>query len=147
MREKEFFLSKSYCELIITSKEITPDVITKKLDIVPNRQYFKGEEFASKHSGTKGRRFQNLWAMKSETTILEEEGISHHISFFKSILETNLASMEAYKADARYEITFWVWIETEKAGIGFDLSETEMSFINSISNNLQFSLVTKNSIE
>jgi hypothetical protein len=142
MKEKEFFLYKSYCELIITSKEITPDVITEKLNIVPNRKYIKGEEFASRHSGTKGKRFQNLWAIKSETTISEEEGISHHVSFFKSTLETKIQTMQVYKSDACFEITFWVWIETDNAGIGFDLNEDEISFLNSISNRIQFSLVT-----
>ena len=147
MKEKEFFLYKSYCELIITSKEITPDVIAEKLNIVPNRQYIKGEEFSSKHSGTKGKRFQNLWAIKSEANISEEEGISHHISFFKSTLETKMQTMQACKSDTRFEITFWVWIETNNLGISFDLNEDEISFLNSISNRIQFSLITKNSIE
>ncbi|PGH38363.1 MAG: hypothetical protein CRN43_15600 [Candidatus Nephrothrix sp. EaCA] len=146
MTEREFFLNKSYCELIITSKEITPNVITEKLNLVPSRQYVKGEEFASEHSGTKGRRFQSLWAAKSETSVLEEEGISHHISFFKSILETKIQILQSCKADERFEITFWIWIETDNTGIGLELTEPETAFLNSISNSIRFSLITKKSI-
>lgn len=146
MNEKELFSYKSHCELIITSKEVIPDSITEKLSIVPTRQYHLGQEFSSKHSGTKGKRFQNLWAIKSETINLEEESISQHVSFFKSLLKNKTEVLADYKTNENTEVTFWVWIETDNASFGFDLDETEMFFINSISNRVHFSVITKTEI-
>ena len=147
MKEKELLLNKSYCELIITSKDITPEMISHELDILPSRKYVKGAEFSSLHSVREGKRFQNLWAIKSETTISEEQGIASHISFFKTFLGSKLVILNRYKSDSRFELTFWIWVETENAGLGIELTEQESLFLNSISNSICFTFLTKSSIE
>lgn len=141
--EKDNFIYKTYCELAIVSIDISPDVITEELNVVPERYFKKGEQSISKHSGSIITRPHNLWALKSKTSELEEETISHHIEYFKSTFSSNIEVLKKYKDDTRFEITFWIWVETDNAGIGLDLNQNEITFLNSISNRIHFSLITK----
>jgi hypothetical protein len=141
--ERNNFVYKSHCELAIVSHEISLDFLTGELGIVPERTFRKGEQSVSKHSGSIITKPHNLWAIKSKASELEEETISHHIEYFKSTFLSKVEILKKYKEDTRFELTFWVWIETDNAGIGFDLNETEMSFINSISNRVHVSLIAK----
>ena len=140
---KEFFLNRSYCELVITSQMVEPHIISQELGILSSRQQVKREEFSSKHSGTKGRRFQNLWAIRSEEVISEEEDISPHITFFKSILDSQIHTLKSYKSDDRFVVTFQIWIESENGGIGIELSEAETYFLNQISSSIRFTLLAR----
>ena len=72
---------KSYCELILTSDTITPEMITEETQMTPYRSFRKGEIFHSLKSGSEGIRKQNLWAIKSDIVISEEDDISIHILF------------------------------------------------------------------
>ncbi|MCK9208628.1 MAG: DUF4279 domain-containing protein [Salinivirgaceae bacterium] len=144
--DKDDFLIKSHCQLGITSQEIDPKTISKLLDIEPSSSYSKGEKFTSKRSGFVAKRFQNIWAIKSETLISEKEDISPHILYFKSLLENKMDVLSELKKDPLYDISFWIWIETDNAGIGIDLSNDELSFINSISNRIHISLIASRTI-
>lgn len=141
--ERDNFVYKTHCELAIVSNEINPDFITKELNILPDRSFKKGEQSVSKYSGSIITKPHNLWAIKSKSTELEEETISHHIDYFKSTFLSKIEILKKFKEDTRFEITFCIWIETDNAGIGIDLNESEITFLNSISNRVHFSLLTK----
>jgi len=145
--DKDYFLNKSYCELGITSQEVDPKTISKLLNIEPFNAYSKGDAFSSKRTGFVAKRFQNLWAIKSEIIISEKEELSPHILYFKTLLENKLDILSEFKNNPLYDVSFWIWIETDNAGIGIDLSDEELSFINSISNRVHFSIITNHKIE
>ena len=141
--ERDNFIYKTHCELAIVSHEVSPNLITEELNIVPERTFKKGEQSVSKHSGSIITKPHNLWALKSKSSELEEENISHHIEYFKSAFLSKMGILKKYKEDTQFEVTFWIWIETDNAGIGLDLNEIEIAFLNSISNRVHFSLLTK----
>ncbi len=136
------FLFKSYCELGITSQEVDPKTISKRLNLEPFSAYSKGETFFSKRTGFAAKRFQNLWVIRSETIVSEKEDLTPHISHFKSLLSNKLDILSEFKNDPLCDVSFWIWIETDNAGIGIDLSDVELSFVNSISNRIHFSVIT-----
>jgi hypothetical protein len=140
------FINKSHCQLGITSQEVDSKTISKLLNIEPSSAYSKGDTFTSKHTGAVGKRFQNLWSIKSETIISEKEDLSPHILYFKTLLENKMDILSEIKSSPLYELSFWIWIETENAGIGIDISNIELSFINSISNRVHFSIITNSKI-
>jgi hypothetical protein len=139
--ENDFFLFRNSCEYIIVSKEIDPESITNELSIIPNRSFKKGETSYSKHSGSLITRTFNLWAITSKKIISEDNRLKPHIEYLKSILFQKKEILQKYKNSDLFEPTFWVWIETNDAGIGFDLSNSELDFINEISNRVSFSLI------
>ena len=84
----------------------------------------------------------NLWSLKSPFYESNEESISEHIKYFREILYTKMESIKSFKSNSDYQISFWVWIETDNSGVGFQLDEMEIKFINSISNEIRFSVLT-----
>ena len=140
--EKDYFIYKTSIDFIITSPDIDLDTISGELGILPDRSFRKGDLVTSKHSPRVGREPYSLWALKSEPSELEEETIGHHIEFLKSILLPKIDILKRYKEDDRFSVSFWIWIETDDSGIGLELNESEMSFLNSISNWVHFSLLT-----
>lgn len=145
--ERDNFMYKTHINFSIVSHEIDPDSITEVLNITPERAFKKGEQSVSKHSGSIITNPHNLWSIGSKSSELEEETISHHIEHFKSVFLSKMGVLKKYKEDTRFEVTLWIWIETDNAGIGFDLNETEIAFLNSISNRIHFSLIIKKQTE
>ena len=141
--KRDSFIYKIHCELAIVSNEIISDFITTELNITPDRSFKKGDQVVSKHSGSIITKPHNLWAIRSMSSELEDETISHHIEYFMSVFLLKTDILKKYKNDNRFDVTFWIWIETDNAGIGLDLNEIELSFLNSISNRIHFSLLTK----
>lgn len=130
---------KIHCELIITSANITPDEINKEIERKAHRSYKKGDKFISKHSGTEGKRAINLWAIKSNEIISEDEDVSPHINYFKEIMNDKIEYFKRLKYDSTNRIDFWVWIEADEAGIGLEIQGSDLTFINSIANCLHIS--------
>lgn len=143
--KKNSFKYRTHCELAIISNGISFDLIAEELQVIPNRFYKKGEQTKSKHSGSVITKQHNLWAITSKITEIEEETISHHIEYFRSFLLTKLDILKKYKEDSRYEVIFWIWIETDNSGVGIDLNESEIAFLNSISNRVHFSIISDTS--
>ncbi len=137
------FVYKSYCEFVITSDLISPEKLTSKLKIEPNRFFKKGDKKISKHSGSIIERTHNLWAIKSEVTISAEESISNHIMNLRSRLEDQGDVMKDFKNNPDVELTFWIWVETDNSGVGIDLTEKETGFLNDYYfNTVHFSFLT-----
>jgi len=136
------FIYKSYCELVIISNEVSPETISEELDIPFSRGFRKGDQNVSKHSGSVTVKPHNLWALKSDGHESDEETISCHINFFKLILDGKLNILQRFKNDVRYDISFFVWIETDNSGIGLSLDEDQITFINSFSNEIRLILLT-----
>lgn len=133
---------KSYCELIITSDTVLPNAITDITGVNPNRSFQKGDSFISKRSGSVGIRRYNLWAVKSKDIITEEEDdILMHLEYFKKLFKDKIESIKELKKESNSEISFWVWIESKDVGVGFEIPESELSFINSICSRLHFSFI------
>jgi len=132
---------KSYCELVITSDTVVPNSITDITKIKPNRTFQKGDFFKSKRSGSEGIRKHNLWAVKSRDITTEEDNILMHIDYFKKLFEDKIEGIKKLKEESHSEISFWVWIESKEVGIGLDIPESELNFINSFCNRLHFSFI------
>jgi hypothetical protein len=144
--DNDSFKFLTYCDFGIVSHEISPSVITEELKLTPDRFFNKGDKIVSKHSGSIVTRPYNLWAIRSKTTVLEAETVSHHIDYLKAILLPKYDVLQKFKTDPRFETTIWIWIETDDAGIGLDLNEFEIDFLSSISNRVHFTLLVKESI-
>ncbi len=144
--EKDYFSNKIYCEFAIVSDTISPEQLTKQLSVNPHRTFSKGDTYKSKHSGSLITRPHNLWAVSSKATISEEQDITPHVLRLKSHLECSIDKLKELKKDDDVELTLWLWFETEDAGIGIDILEPELSFINSITNRIHFSVVADTEI-
>lgn len=146
--KRDNFVIKTQISFGIKSDTVEPDTITKELNIIPSDTSFKkGDTWESKHDGSKYVRNSNIWRLETEFTVLEEETVSHHIKYFKAIFLSKVDILSRYKEDNRFDVTFWVWIETDNAGIGLDMSEEELSFLNSISNRVHFSIICNREVE
>jgi hypothetical protein len=141
--EKDSFSNELYCEFIITSESVLPEEITSYLGISPHRSFKKGETHRSKHSGSLITRPHHLWAIMSKATISEEQDIKPHILYIKSLLHDKIDLLSKLKGDARLESSLWLWFRTEDAGIGIDLLESEMVFMNKIAKRLHVSAITE----
>lgn len=147
-QEQDSFLFKSRIKFAITSKTILPEVITNKLNITPSIYFKKGDTYISKHSGSVIERPHNLWEIRSETTIIEEESISHHIEYFKSLFKGKEELLKGFKNDPACEdVGFLIWVETNDAGIWLDISDSELLFLHSISNGVSMSMLANKSIK
>ena len=93
--EKEYSYLKSYCELAIMSHEISLDYITIMLNSQPTRFFNKGDEYQTKNGQWK-KRPVSIWNIQSPETILAEEGISHHIEFFKREFSEKKSSLAGW---------------------------------------------------
>ena len=137
-----YFVYKTYCELIIVSDEFSPSSITKELEVAPTRFFLKGDQTMSKTSGSLITKPHNLWAFKLSTTYLREETIGHHISHLKSTFLKKIDLLRKYKENPNYEVSLWIWIETDNAGIGLDMNSEDLAFINCISNEVHMSFIS-----
>lgn len=145
---RDSFVLKTQISFGIKSDTVEPDIITKELNIIPSDTSFKkGDTWESKHDGSRRVRNSNIWRLETEFTVLEEETVSHHIKHFMSIFSSKADILTRYKADNRFDVIFLIWIETDNAGVGLDLSEEELSFLNSISNRVHFSIICNREIE
>ena len=140
--ERNCFIYKTRVSFIITSPDIDLDTISGELGIFPDRSFRKGDLVTSKHSPRVGREPYSLWAIQSQTYESEDGVISHHIEYLKSILLPKIDVLKRYKEDARFGVAFRIWIQTNDSAIGLDLAESEIAFMNSVSNSIHFSLLT-----
>lgn len=140
--QTDYFIYKTHCELVIVSDEVSPDDITHDLGVIPTRFFTKGEQAVSKYSDSIMIKPHNLWALQSTPTVLKKEKISHHVEYLKSVFLDKINLLKKYKEDKRLDVTFWIWIETDDAGIGFSLQEHELEFINTVSNRVTFSVIS-----
>ena len=143
--EKDYYSFKIFCDLGITSSEISVEEITEKLGTSPHRFFRKGEEFCSKISKTKGKRMYNLWAIESSAKILKYENIKPAIKELKNMLRGKEKMLLELKDDKRCEVTLTVWIETDDAGIGLDVEKYEMDFFNFVTR-VHFTFIPNNVI-
>lgn len=144
--KKDSFSNKIYCEFIIVSDIVDSSKLTEDLNISPERSFRKGDTYKSKSSGSLVSRPHNLWAISSKVIALEKVDIQSHISHIKSILEDKMDILRKFKSDQSIELSFWIWVETEDSGIGIDLLESDISFINKVSNRVHLSIITDSSI-
>jgi hypothetical protein len=144
---QNFFLTKSYFEIIITSDDITADNITQELNIKPSRYFLKNDTVSSKHSNRTKKREYNLWAVNTKLITSEKENFSSHIVELKKLFKEKIDVLKMYKSHPRIKICCWIWIETENSGIGIELSSDEILFLNKISNSIHISLLTNQNLQ
>jgi hypothetical protein len=131
--------------MIISDNE-PPEIVSQLLGIVPHRTHTKGEMSVSRTSGSLITQPKNLWCVRTETIVSNQEGIKKHIQQLKSLLQSKIDLIANYKNQNRFEMIFWIWIETEDAGIGLELTGEELEFINKISHTVHVSLLTNQDI-
>lgn len=139
--KKDYFSNKIYCELAIVSDTFSPEQLTEMLSINPHRSFSKGDTYKSKHSGSLITRPHNLWAVRTKETISVEQDITSHILQLKSILDSSINRLKELKKNDDAELTLTLWFETEDAGIGVDIFDTEISFIHDITNRVHLSVI------
>lgn len=132
--------TKCFCEFIVKG-EIDTDKITQLLDIIPSRSFKKGEKTISERSGSSIVRTHNLWAVSTKNFV-SGNGFDDHIAFLKTILAGKIDAIRNLKNKFQLEVVLWIWIETDDAGVGLDIEESDMLFMNSIANRTHFSLIT-----
>lgn len=136
------FSYKIHCELIITSEFLTPIQITKSINIEPTRSYTKGDVFQSKNSGSVGDRTRNLWALKSDTQLTNDDNISPHIQFFINLFADKTVILKEIRRSEGNDASFWVWIECNELGIGTEISNDELSFLSEIVNRVHLTVTS-----
>jgi len=139
--KKKYFCNQSYFEFAIISKKITAEEITKKLGIQPDRTFKKGDIVQSAYSTHIGKKRYHLWAISSPKINTNIENLDSHFLYLATILESAMEMLEYYKKATYCELSLWIWVETEAAGIGFDFTEEQLVFINKICNRCSFSLL------
>jgi hypothetical protein len=143
----DFFTFKTHIEFSITSEIIELNQFIQDLG-TPDRCLKKGEISISKHSGSIVTQRCNLWAVKSpDTEQQNDDTIHHHFEHLKSILLPKIDILKKYKNDVSCETSFWVWVETDDAGIGVNLQENELQFLYNLANFVHFSLICTNEIK
>jgi hypothetical protein len=140
--ERDYFIYKTHVSFSIVSEQVEPEKIASELRIDPDRSFRKGETSISKHSGSVITKPHNLWQIKSKDTESRDESITHHFEYLKNILLPQMDILKRYKEDSRFELTYWIWIETDNSGIGFNISSDDLTFINQIANHVYFSVIT-----
>lgn len=145
--ESNSILSKIRCEFAVITYDFDYNTVTKELGIKPLRFFNKGEQMTSKHSSRVGSRPYGLWAIQSKSVISEELDVSQHIEYFRKLLSDKLEVIQKLKGKYHFECVLAIEIETEDAGVGIDLNETELSFINKISTRYSCSFIAKGSIK
>jgi hypothetical protein len=138
---EDSFTYKTKCELMITSGSFTPEAITALLDISPSRAFKKGGRNVSKHSGAMIIKQYNLWALTSPEVHSFTESIDIHIAFFMDLLDNKQNIIEEIKNSEDFDVSFYIWIETDNAGIGLDINGEHLQFVSSISNRVHFTLL------
>jgi len=142
--ERDNFVFKTHIDFGIKSDAIEPEIITNELGIQPaNSSFKKGDTWVGQKTGIVNTRNSNIWRIETEWTILDEETISHHIDYLKSILLPKIDILKKYKECKECETSFWVWIETDLSGIGLYLTDSELEFLYSIANYVHLSLIAK----
>ena len=140
------FMNKSKCEFSISSKTFSPDRITEELNIQPNKTSKIGDIVTSKYSNSVGKKNYHSWSISSDCIFSDKEDITNQIKQVQFLLRGKESTIVKYKSDVDTEIIFYIWIETEDAGIGIDLSADQLSFISSISTRLHFTIITNNEV-
>ncbi|WP_400260779.1 DUF4279 domain-containing protein [Sphingobacterium sp. SG20118] len=138
---ENYFLYKTHCEIIILPKVASPSSITEELGVAPSRFFKKGDQSISKKSGSVITKPYDLWAFGLNSTCLKVETISHHIHHLKTTFSLKIDILRKYKESSDYDVSFWVWIESDNVGIGLDLDSEELDFINSITNKMHISFI------
>lgn len=142
--ERDNFIFKTHISFGIQSDTIELDIITKELGIEPAKSSLKkGDTWVGKKTGKIYVRESNIWRIETEWTILEDETVSHHIEYLKSILLPKIDILKKYKDSKECYTSFWIWVETDLAGIGLYLTDDELNFLHSIANYVHFSLLAK----
>jgi hypothetical protein len=136
--ERDIFMSKTDSSFAVLTHDEDCHIITQELGITPDRCHQKGEKTYSKFSPNPGIRQSGLWEI-SKVSIADGASISEHIRHFQTVLGEKLEVIEKLKQ--RFECVFYVFIETEDAGVAFDLDEAELAFIKKISNRFTCSIV------
>jgi hypothetical protein len=146
--EKDKYVFKTQISFGISTydSDVDPSQISADLQLTPTRMHKKGETWIGERTGYVSIRPSTVWAVVSEWTVCEEELVSHHIEYFKSILSSKMDILKQYKEDARFDVSFRIWIETNYGAFEIGLYEDDLAFFNSIANWIAFSLLTKDEI-
>jgi hypothetical protein len=134
-------LRSFYCEVIITSDTSTPDQISAIVNCKPGRSYYKGEIFELKSSGSTSKRVQNLWAVSTKESNDEYISLSHCLENIIKLFGNRLEGLKELKASPDFEVVLWIWIKGHNNGLGLEIPETYLRFVNENFNRLNFSIV------
>lgn len=144
--KQDYFFNKVSSELAVITNDADCQTVTKELGIQPIRFFNKEDKFTSRYSPRIGYKPYGLWAIQSDPVISENLDVSHHIRYFQKLLGDKIDVIDRLKNQYYFECVFSIDIETEDAGAGFDLTETEMIFIQKISSRYSCHFMCKENI-
>lgn len=140
-------MNKVSCEFAVITHDADCHTVTKELSIEPKRFFNKGDRIISKYSPRIGSRPHGLWAIQSKPIISDQLNLSDHIKYFQELLGSKIEIIEKLKNYYQFECVFAISIETEDAGVGYDLSGSELSFIAKVSSRYSCTFITKESVD
>lgn len=135
------FLFKVYSEYSITSDQLNATEISSILHIDPDRLFEKGESYISKKSGSLITRPHTLWSIRSKESITFDVDIDAHLTYIYSILESQLDGLSDLKNKHSCERVLWIWIETDDAGAGIDITSQTFTALNSVVDRYHFTVL------
>lgn len=99
-----------------------------------------------KRTGDVYNRPYGLWEIEMEPIIGEEPNILVSIEYFQELLGSKIDSVRKLKEYYGFESVFSIDIETEDAGVGFDLYNNDIQFINQIASRFSIHFISKENI-
>ena len=143
--EENSFLEYIRCNYTIRTYDQDCHIITKELNIEPNRCFNKGDKFTSKFSPRIGSKPYGLWEIQSIKKINKRKQFSDHLNYFQKLLGNKVETIKKFQNYYKFDCVFTVYIETDDAGYSFDLYKNELDFINKISTRFSCFILVKES--
>lgn len=138
---KEVFLDKLYCDYAVKTFDTNCHIVTKELGINPTRFFNKGDKFTSQYSPSIGYESYGLWVIELEPIVTDDLNVSQAIKYFQDLFQDKMEIIKKLRYEYKFETSFSIDIKTEDAGIGIDLYEEDLAFINKIASRFSCSFI------
>lgn len=144
--ENDYFSDKISSRFTVITNEQDCRIVTTELGIEPTRSHNKGDIVVGKRTGDIYNRPYGLWEIEMKAIIGEELNILISIEYFQELLGNKIDSVRKLKEYYGFESVFSIDVETEDAGVGFDLYSNEIQFINQIASRFSIHFMSKENI-
>lgn len=136
------------CEFQVFTGEKNTNLVSKILGIQPTRQFNVGDVRAiSSSSGKVGFATHGLWVLNSLSYVDSSHSIDKHIDALIQQIQPQIGSFLNLKNQYGFKFTFWIWMETDDAGIGDQISIENILAIGHLGADMRFSIICKKSLD
>ena len=102
---------------LITSKKLSIEDISSKLNTQPTRYHVKGERYSKRNPKSRVRE-ENLWIL--ESALSDQDTIESHVEHFLSFLKENEDGIKALQAECEFYIHCAYSSENGQGGFTLD---------------------------